>query len=255
MNTGCEDLLSPRPAWQAWLRAVALPVSIGFHVLVALFLISRPEPVRAAAQWVEMAVVKPPPVVEQPPPEPKPEPPRPKRERKPEAVSFKDTVPEPPPDAKEAPDADQEPQRVVRRVQGLSASSFAQGSGTGVSVRRGTTTGVAATDETMGLDEQAGFQLLPVATVTTQPRGCTRPPVEVPKEAIDAEYEGTLRMSLDLDDAGRVIGVRFLDHASYGVEDACEAAARAMRCRPARQGDTPVPVTGMPHRCTIKALD
>lgn len=249
MTCGCDDLLRPRPAWQAWLRAVALPVSLGFHGLAALYLLTRPEPVRAAAQWVEMAVVEPP-----PPPtvaEPPPEPPKPKRERKPEAVSFKDTVPEAPPEQQ----VPQEPERVVRRIQGLSASSFAQGSGTGISVRRGTTTGVAATDETMGIDEQDGYDLLPVATVTTQPRGCTKPPVEVPKEAIDAEYEGTLRMSLDLDETGKVVGVRFLDHAGYGVEEACEAAARAMRCRPARQGETPVPVTGMPHRCTIKALD
>jgi hypothetical protein len=94
-----------------------------------------------------------------------------------------------------------------------------------------------------------------VAAATTQPRGCTRPPVEVPKEAIAAAYEGTLRMTLDLDAEGRVVGVAFADHADFGVEDACRAAALQMRCRPARQGEIPVGVTGMPHRCTIKALD
>lgn len=254
MSAGCDDLLGASPGWHGWVRAGALPVSVALHVLVALILVSRPAPVRAAAEWVEMAVVRPPPppVVEQPLPEPKPEPRRP---RKPDAVAFEDTVAEAPPE--DAGDAapEERPTRVVRHIQGLSASSFAEGSGTGLAVRRGTSTGLAATDETLGLHDQAGYELLPIATVTTQPRGCTRPPVDVPKEAIAAEYEGTLRMTLDLDETGRVIGVAFLDHADFGVEAACRTAALAMRCRPARRGDVPVPVTGMPHRCTIKALD
>jgi outer membrane biosynthesis protein TonB len=144
---------------------------------------------------------------------------------------------------------------VVRRVQGLSANSFAEGSGTSVGARRGNTTAVAATEETLELGAAEEFVLLPVASVTTQPRNCTRPPVQVPQEAIEAEYEGTLRMTLNLNEEGKVIGVVFLDHAEYGVEDACRAAAMAIRCKPARKDDVPVSVTGMPHRCTIKALD
>ena len=75
------------------------------------------------------------------------------------------------------------------------------------------------------------------------------------KEAIEAEYEGTLRMTLDLAASGSVIRVHFLDHADHGVEQACRTAALDMRCRPARKDGVPVSVTGMPHRCTIKALD
>ncbi len=143
----------------------------------------------------------------------------------------------------------------MRRIQGLSARSFAQGSGTGISVRAGTTTGVAASDDIMTITQADTFQGLPITAVTTQPRNCSRPPVSVPQEAIDNQVEGTLRMLLELDAHGRVTSVSFTNHLGYGTEGACREAALKIRCRPARQGDTAVAVTGMPHRCTIKALD
>jgi outer membrane biosynthesis protein TonB len=258
MSRGYDDLLAPTPAWQRWIQVVALPLSVAAHLVLAIFVISRPPAAQAEASWVEMTVVEapeaPPAEPEPPPEEAKPEPePEPEPQPQPEldAVAFDDTVP-----TDQAPDLPPPTQRrVVRKVQGLSANSFAEGSGTSLGARRGNTTAVAATDETLDLDADEEFVLLPVASVTTQPKGCTRPPVDVPKEAIDAEYEGTLRMTLDLDAEGRVFRVHFLDHADHGVEDACRVAALAMRCKPAKKDGTPVSVTGMPHRCTIKALD
>jgi outer membrane biosynthesis protein TonB len=256
MSRGYEDLLAPTPPWQRWIQVVVIPMSVGLHLLLALFIVSRPPPAAAESTWVEMAVLQapePPPPEPEAPPEPEPERPKPPPEPKPEldAVAFEDTIP--PEDA--PPEPEQPRERVVRRVQGLSANSFAEGSGTSLGARRGNTTAVAATDETLALGADEEFVLLPVASVTTQPRNCTRPPVEVPKEAIEAEYEGTLRMTLNLDDKGGVIGVSFLDRAGYGVEEACRAAALAIRCKPAKKDGVPVSVTGMPHRCTIKALD
>ncbi len=254
-----DDLLAPTPLWQRWIQVVALPASVVLHIGLALWIVSRPPAAAAESVWVEMAVMEapeaPPPEPEAPPepeetPEPKPEP-KPEPEPDLEPVEFEDTVPQ-----DEAPE-DPQPQRrrVVRKIQGLSANSFAEGSGTSLGARRGNTTATAATDETLDLEDEDAFVLMPVASVTTQPKNCTRPPVDVPKEAIEAEYEGTLRMTLDLDDGGRVIKVYFIDRAEYGVEDACRAAAMAMRCKPAKKDGTPVSVTGMPHRCTIKALD
>jgi len=248
-----DDLLATSPRWQRVLRMMALPLSVAFHVGLAFFLVNRPPPAHAEAQWVEMAIVEP-----EPPPEPEPEPelelekeqpkpPEPLPEAEP--VAFEETVKEAPPEPAE------QPKRRIRRIQGLSQSSFSTGSGTNLAVRAGTTTAVAATDVTMDIGEAADFELLPVASVTTQPRGCTKPPVAVPAEAIEAEYEGTIRMTLDLDAKGRVIGVHFLDRAQYGVEGACRAAALKIRCKPARTDGQPVPVSGMPHRCTIRALD
>lgn len=255
MSRAYDDLLAPAPAWHRWIQVFALPVSVGLHILLAIIIISRPPPANADVSWVEMAVVE---ASEPPAPEPEPEPekpPEPERAPEPEpeldAVAFEDTVP--PEDAPVEPQPQR--QRVVRKVQGLSANSFSEGSGTGIGARRGNTTATAATDETLGLDDAEEFVLLPVSSVTTQPKNCTRPPVQVPKEAIEAEYEGTLRMTLDLDDRGHVFRVHFMDHAEHGVEEACRAAALAMRCRAAKKDGVPVSVTGMPHRCTIKALD
>jgi len=257
MTASFDDLLAPVPAWQRWLQVVALPLSVALHVALALFIVSRPPPAAAESIWVEMEVIEAPEAqAPEPEPEPEPEPkpkPKPKPQPEPEldAVAFEDTVaPE------DAPvDTQPERRRVVRTIQGLSANSFAEGSGTSIGVRRGNTTAAAATDDTMALGSDEEFVLLPVASVTTQPKNCTRPPVAVPKEAIEAEYEGTLRMTLDLADNGRVMRVYFLDRAEFGVEDACRVAALAMRCKPAKKDGTPVSVTGMPHRCTIKALD
>jgi outer membrane biosynthesis protein TonB len=255
MSRAYDDLLAPAPAWQRWIQVFALPVSVGLHFLLAIIIISRPPPAKADVSWVEMAVIEAP---EAPAPEPEPEPdqppePEPQPEPEPDldAVAFEDTIP-----ADEAP-VEPQPQRrrVVRKVQGLSANSFAEGSGTSVGARRGNTTSVAATDDTLELGSDEEFVLLPVASVTTQPKNCTRPPVQVPKEAIEAEYEGTLRMTLDLDQDGHVFRVHFVDHAGHGVQDACRDAALAMRCKPAKKDGVPVSVTGMPHRCTIKALD
>ena len=240
-----DDLLAPPPPWQRWLRVLVFPVSIGLHVLAAIFILRQAAQAKVVDQWIEMAVVAPPPPPEPPPEPPKPEPPKPRPAPKP--VDFKDTIPES--RVKEAPP----PERVVRKIQGLSASSFAVGAGTGVSVRAGTTTAVAATEEVMGLDEANGA--VPVSIVTTQPRNCSKPSVIVPKEAIDNNIEGTLQMSLDLDANGSVSAVRLVGHMGYGIDEACIAAARQIRCKPARQGGEPVPVTGYPHRCTIKAID
>jgi periplasmic protein TonB len=239
MNAVDHLLLAP-PPWHRWVRFLALPVSVGLHVLGLLLLARQPVEARPESQWVEMAVVTPAP----PPPPPVQTPPR--RTQAPQPVPFSDTVKEAPP--AEAP-------RPTRRIQGLSASSFAQGAGTGLAVRAGNSLGVAPGPEADAIGEAESGGPLPVASVTTQPRACSKPPVEVPKEAIDAGVEGSWRMSLDLDAQGRVVAVRFLDTPGLGLEEACRAAALQIRCRPARQGDLPVPVTGMPHRCTIKALD
>jgi len=240
--TTVDDLLPSPPSWHGWLRGFALPVSIALHLLAVLLLARQPVQARTEARWVEMAVVAPAP----PPPPPPPVEKARSKAKAPDPIPFTETVKEaPPPDAPPPP----------RRVQGLSASSFAQGSGTGFAVRAGNTLGVAAGPDAAAIGEAESGALLPAARVTTQPRGCSKPPVEVPKEAVDAGVEGSWRMALDLDPEGRVVGVRFLDPPGFGLEEACRAAALQIRCRPARQGDLPVPVTGMPHRCTIKALD
>jgi hypothetical protein len=72
----------PAPRGQRIVRSVAIVVSIGVHVVLALLLARNPTLVKKAATWVEVQVrsAPPPPPVEAPPP---PVEPPPKRERKP----------------------------------------------------------------------------------------------------------------------------------------------------------------------------
>lgn len=214
--------------------------SIGFHALLALFLVTNPEPAKKAAQWVQVQVEKkaPPP----PPEPPKPEPPK----EKPKPVKFKDIPPvaTPPPEVAATP-------APSRRVQGLSANSFSN-SGTGLSVRAGNTTQVAAEGKGLSLDEANGPRAW--AAVTTRPKMSLRPVFQAPEEAQKANIEGTVEVRLDIDDKGVVTSARVVSKAlGYGIEEACLAAWRISRWKPAMQDGVPVAVTGMPQYCTVTA--
>jgi protein TonB len=238
-----EALFERPPLWQRASRSAAIPASIGIHLFLAWWLLQAGHrAVDTEEQWVEMAFIEPP-----PPPEP---PPAPEPETKPKTkpVDIKEIVETPV--AEEPP-----PPPKPRRIQGLSASSFAKGSGTGLTVRAGTTTAAKATDEMMSLDQASGFAPLPVASVSRLPRLRYKPPVKVPDEAAAAGVEGELELLLDLDIKGRVTKVVLNGSLGFGVEDACKAAARRMRYAPAVLDGNAVPVTGVKFRCEIKAID
>lgn len=105
----------------------------------------------------------------------------------------------------------------------------------------------------MTLDEAAGeFAPLAYAAVTTKPSRRSVPPVEVPQAAIDAHIEGSWTVYIDIDATGRVVNARMGKEAGYGIDEACVAAWRQSRWKPGMQGDTPVPVSGIPVECQIK---
>ena len=231
------------PLWLRALRAGALGLSVAFHVALAWFALQEREAPKREEVWVEMAVVENKPAPE-PEPEPEPEEPAPP----PEPVDLKDTVKEPPPDQ---PPPEQ--QRTVRRVQGLSASSFAEGSGTGLSVRAGTTLATRAGDETLSIDEAATS--IPYAAATVQPRLKIKPDLAVPDEIKDNNIEGVVKVALDIAADGTVTAVRVTSGLGYGADEACAAAWAQARYKPAMRGDQPIGVTNVPQRCTFKAIE
>jgi len=234
------------PGWYRVLRAGAIFLSIAFHGALAWMAMQEHPEQKQKETWVEMTVVQPRP----PPPPPPPEPPKPKPT--PKAVDFTKTVKEPP---KDQPEAAPE-KRVVRRIQGLSASSFAAGSGTGLDARAGTTLGTRATDDTLSLDQAKNA--VSYAAATVQPRLRFKPPLEVPDAVKTNNVEGTVEVLLDLDVTGKVVKVTLAPGRAAlgsGAEDACLAAWRQARYSPAMQGDVAVPVTNVPQRCTFKALE
>jgi len=231
------------PRWQQVLRSGAGVASIVFHGLLALFFAVNPEPAKKAAEWVQVQVQKAPEPPPPPPEPPKPEPPK----EKPKPVNFKDIppVPTPPP-----PDVAPTP-APPRRVQGLSANSFSN-SGTGLSVRAGNTTDVAATGKGLTLDEASGPRAW--AAVTTRPKMSLRPLFQAPAEAQKANIEGTVEVRLDIDDKGSVTSAKVVSKPlGYGVEEACISAWRQAKFKPAMQDGVPVAVTGMPQYCTVTA--
>lgn len=245
----------PVPRWQRALRSSAVGLSVGVHVLLVLFAAASPSARRKTAEWVEVAIQEvkppPPPPPEAPPPEPTPELLKPKAP--PKAVKFEEiTPPTPnaPPDA--APPPDPQPRRVVRQVQGLTANSFAPGSGTGLSVRAGNTTGVKAGSETMSLSDASGpFEARPYTSVTTAPRLRWSPPMDVPEEAQKAGVTGLVNVLLDIDERGKVAGVKIVNDLGHGTGAACAAAFEKSQWKPAEQDGTPVRVTGVPQSCLV----
>lgn len=220
-------------------------LSIGFHVVLALFFAVNPEPAKRAAQWVQVAVQQKAPPPEPPKAEPaKPEPPKPKPAPKP--VAFKDIPPAPtppPPDIAAAPP----PRRIV---QGLSANSFSATSTSGLSVRAGNTTQVAAEGAGLSLDEARAPRAW--AAVTTRPKMNFRPVFEAPDDARKANIEGTVQVRLDIDESGKVTSVKVVSAAlGYGVEEACVAAWKRSTWKPAMQDGAPVAITGMPQTCVV----
>lgn len=236
----------PVPAWQRALRSSAFGLSVAGHFLFALLLLANPTVARSASQWVEMTVHEPPPPPPPPPePEPEPEPEKPK----PKPVKFEETSPEPPADVPQPPEP---PRRVVRQVQGLTASSFAPGSGTGVQVRAGNSTSVAAAGDGMSLDEATGpLQPRAYTSVTTAPRLRSQPSLEVPEEARKANLQGVVDVRVDIDDRGRVVDVTLVKGLGYGVDELCLAAWRRSLWKPGAQNGTPVGVLDIPQKCTI----
>ncbi len=241
-----------RPRERA-LRSVAILATLGLHAVAAFALAMNPGLARKAATWVEVTVQEvaaPPPP---PPPAPEPAPPKKKaapRPRAPEKVSIEQTAPEEAPTPQ--PDAPPDP-KPVRRVQGLSATSFAPGAGTGFAVRAGNTTAVAANGKGMTLTDADGFLMRPAAAVATQPRLVWEPPaLEVPDAARDAHAQGTIEVELDVDAAGRVARVALVRDIGFGTGEACVAAWRSSRWKPGLHEGRPLTVTGIRKLCTVR---
>lgn len=240
------------PAWQRALVPLGVLLSVSAHAVIALTvdLDERQPPKRDT--WSVVTVAPPPPPPPEPPKppevEPPPEPPKPKA--KPKVVDIKDTTTKPPPTP--TPEVAPEPGKTVRRTAGLSASSFAKGSGTGLSADAGTTLGTAPGGPKMTIEEAASS--VAYSAVTSRPV-CERPALSVPEEVAKDQIEGQVRVVFDVNERGGVQRVRVTGRLHPAADAACVAAWSKARCTPGAQGGEPVLVTNMPYYCTFKAID
>ena len=233
---------------QARRTRAAVLASVLFHVLLGWLIYQNPETVQKVEEWVEMTVLAPPPPPEEPPPPPevpKPE----KKKKKPKKVRADQTSETPPPEADPGEVQDEQP---VRRIQGLSSTSFGSGTG-GFSVRAGTSLGVAATDETMTVEEAA--EAVSYGAVAERPK-CRKPTTKAPPTAIEDELEGTVKVLFDVTTSGQVTNVRVLQGIRSDVNQHCIRAWSKVQCKPGRLLDnSPVMVTDMRYLCTYKGID
>jgi TonB family protein len=233
--------LDRQPTTERGLLALALLLSLMLHLALALGATAIPEPRREQPEWLEMALVVQEPSEPAPQPEPEPEPePEPQIPEEPEVVEFQPEVETPP-----AP----EPKPVARVVQGLNANSFAEGSGTGLDVRAGTTTAVRASDDTMGLDEANESTIVPYSSITKPPKIRYKPPLDIPEEVTSQEIEGRVEIVLTVLADGRVSDVTVTRSLHPAADAACVSAWRKSRWKAGLKGDQAVVTTGLPQSC------
>lgn len=223
--------------------AAALLVSLLAHLAAASGTARIPERPPKGPAWVEMAVVEPPPPPPPPPP-PEVEPPPPPPPPPPRADAP------PPPSAAPPPDVPPPP----RIVQGLSAGSFAPGSGTGLAVRAGTTTAARAEGNGLSLNEPVAQAPVAWATLSAQPKLRAKPSLVVPQEVIDAGIAGEVELLLDLDVDGNVANIRVAQSLSPAADQACIAAMRSSSWKPGIVNGRPSPTLGVPYGCKFEKV-
>ncbi len=239
-----------QPRSQGVASSAALLITIGLHAGAAVALALNPGLAKKAVSWVEMTVAEPPPAE---PPPPEPEAPKEKakpKKKAPKSVAIEQTADQEAPDPQ--PDAPPEKQP-LRRVQGLSASSFALGAGTGLAVRAGNTTSIAADGKGLDLSEASTFTTRPASAVAVQPKLTWQPPaLVVPAEAQEARAQGAVEVRFDVDGTGAVVNLELLRDIGFGTGKACMDAWRRSTWKPGTHQGEPVTVTGVRKFCTVR---
>lgn len=235
----------------------AVLLSLGVHGVVAGS-VAKVEPrERVRHEVVEIAIVTPPPPPAEPEPEPppppeEPEPPKPKPPPKEEVVKFEETAPDPSPTE---PPPDRKPVRRV--VQGLTNDSFVEGSQTGLTVRRGTTTAARASRDLLDPEEATTgeFAVVPYRKVTSTPRIVRRPLLAVPDELKELGVTGRVVVELTIDAEGKVSSIEVVQGLHPIADAACVRDLKTTRWNPGASEGRAVTVTGVPFTCRYELLD
>jgi protein TonB len=231
-----------------FVEAMAIVASLAVHGGVVAALGNPPErapkPVFVAARIV-LPKPPPPPLPSEPAPEVAPEP---LDEPKPEPRKAPEPPPTPAPVASAPPPPAQAEPLPRRVVQGLSASSFAPGSGTGVAVRAGNTLSAAAVGHGAPLDA------IPTYAAAVERPKCKKPSLKIPDSVRRDRVEGLVGITFDVAADGRVSNVRVTDPLSPDADAACVSAWSGTTCKPGTDGSAAVAVTDVPFTCRFEAI-
>ena len=225
-------LITPEPAPRAGLLWAFLGVSIAVHAAVLLWVTVAPVPPVAKKSVTELVVVE----VQRPPPPPAATPPR--REPvqvtrpPPRRMAFRRTEPppnEPPPETKPA-----EPPPVV----------------VGITLRSTTTAGSfdAPVGNTLAgktpdkATNPANVAPLPVPLyeLDSQPTVIGDVQIPYPEDARSRGIEGTVVLSVLVDETGKVRAVKVISGPGAGLDQAAAKAVERIRFRPATRKGQPV---------------
>jgi protein TonB len=209
-----------------------LPSSVGGHV--------------TTKRRVEMELYEPPPPppkIEEPPKveePPKPiEPPKVKLKPPP----VKAETPKPPPDAPPPPNdtPPDQPTKPVPIVVGITMSSTTAAGGFAVQV--GNTSMGKASDKIVDPSEVKAYAAAKYAapgSADSEPEIIGEFKVPYPEEARRSDIEGTVRLKVTLDAAGKVESVAVLAGPGYGLNEAAKEALKRFKFKPAMKGGAAV---------------
>jgi len=225
-------LIAPEPAPRTGLLWAFLGVSLAVHAAVLLWVTVAPVPPVAKKKVTELVVVE----VQRPPPPPAATPPRPEPVRvtrpPPRRMAFRRTEPppnEPPPETKPA-----EPPPVVV---GLTLRSTTTAGSFDAPV--GNTLAGKTPDKATNPANVAPLPV-PLYELDSQPTVIGDVRIPYPEDARSRGIEGTVVLSVLVDETGKVRAVKVISGPGAGLDQAAAKAVERIRFRPATRKGQPV---------------
>jgi len=225
-------LIAPEPAPRTGLLWAFLGVSLAVHAAVLLWVTVAPVPPLAKKEVTELVVVE----VQRPPPPPAATPPRPEPVRvtrpPPRRMAFRRTEPppnEPPPETKPA-----EPPPVVV---GLTLRSTTTAGSFDAPV--GNTLAGKTPDKATNPANVAPLPV-PLYELDSQPTVIGDVRIPYPEDARSRGIEGTVVLSVLVDETGKVRAVKVISGPGAGLDQAAAKAVERIRFRPATRKGQPV---------------
>jgi len=238
MQAAVLDFPAPARSRSSLWTVAFLGVSLGLHGLALLYLAARPLRSLQLERPVELVMVEVEPP--RPPPPPPPEPEQPKARPPPIKVARAEVPkppppsdePPPPPPPNDAPPPEQPAKPVL--VVGISMSSTTTAGGFAAAVGNtlyGKTEKKAA--DPSEVKAYSAPKYTPIHQVDSEPSVAAEVKVPYPEEARRAGVEGTVVLSITVDDQGTVVVAKIISGPGYGLNEAARDAIKRFKFKPA----------------------
>ncbi|QSQ20473.1 TonB family protein [Pyxidicoccus parkwayensis] len=218
--------------------------SLALHGLALVVLHNRRVERPVVQRPVELVMVEvqkpPPPVVKEEEPKPEPPPPPKVRVRPPPVKVAVAPKPLPPPPVDAPPPPNETPPPTAKPaplVVGMSLSSTTSAGSFAAPV--GNTLYGRTADKAQAPKEVKAYsapKYTPIYQVDSEPTVASEVKIPYPDEARRAGIEGTVTLSITIDNEGRVVAAKVLNGPGYGLNEAARDAIKRFRFKPAIKG-------------------